>query len=128
MLNIVVSKNAFHVSGFKNVHSFSLVGGFVLVFTAAFLKVLCKRVASTIFQKVRVSSASSSAEARSTNQGTFLQKYSRVLGRSKFWYNKAVKLTAIPSLVYVAVATLPQHNQLHCRSLPRRYVLHRPKH
>lgn len=36
--------------------------------------------------------------------------------------NKAVKLTAIPSLVYVAVATLPQHNQLHSRSLPRRYV------
>ena len=35
-------------------------------------------------------------------------------------YNKAVKLTAIPSLVYVAAATLPQHNQLHSRSLPRR--------
>jgi len=33
--------------------------------------------------------------------------------------NSAIKLTAIPSIVYVAIATLPQHNQFHSRSLPR---------
>lgn len=32
-------------------------------------------------------------------------------------------MTAIPSLVYMAVATLPQHNQIHSRSLPRRQPL-----
>ncbi|MGJ8679706.1 hypothetical protein [Paraglaciecola sp.] len=37
-------------------------------------------------------------------------------------FNKAVKLTVFPSLVYVAVATLPQHNQLQSCKLPRRYV------
>ncbi len=36
-------------------------------------------------------------------------------------HNNTVNLTAIPSLVYVAAATLPQYNQLHSRSLPRRY-------
>jgi hypothetical protein len=36
--------------------------------------------------------------------------------------NKAVKLTAFPSLVYVAAAMLPQHNQLQSCNLPQRYV------